>query len=282
MYEVVFEADNGRTFIFGPSGSNWFGMNIGDGMEVTLGTSQGFSQIGEKVENQSVSGRYIDVTGQIYGDIVTIKNSLRNTCAPLTSGRLIFQNTHYIRVYVKAAPTFSTVKNNGLFRMQFYAPYPYYRSIGEELYYVGAVEANFRFPVNYGTAHRFGTRESAKYITVNNTGDVPVPFRVLLRSNGVCTNITITNLKTFEFIRINGTVNAGETVQIYRDDDNVLRAELTSADVTTDIISWIDEESCLFELDVGDNVISATDDGGGASLTAQFTFSPAVVVLYES
>ena len=282
MFEVVFEADNGKTFIFGPSGSNWFGMNIGDGMEVTLGTSQGFSQIGEKVENQSVGGRPIDVTGQIYGDVVTVKNALRNTCAPLTSGRLVFQKTHYIRVYVKAAPTFSAVKNNGLFKMQFYAPFPFYRSLDEEMYYVGAVEANFSFPVNYGTAHRFGTRASAKYITVNNTGDVKIPFKVYLRSNGTCTNITITNMTTFAFLRINGTLNAGDVVEVYRDDDNVLRAELTSNEEVTDIISWVDEESSLFELDVGDNIITATDDGGGTSLTAQFTFSPAVVALYES
>ena len=52
--------------------------------------------------------------------------------------------------------------------------------------------------------------------------------------------------------------------------------------MTSDIISWIDENSELFELEVGDNLISANDDEGGLSLTAKITFSPAVVALYES
>ena len=52
MFEVVFENDNGKKFAFGSSGGNWFAMNIADGMEVTLGKSQGFAQIGETVETQ--------------------------------------------------------------------------------------------------------------------------------------------------------------------------------------------------------------------------------------
>ena len=71
-------------------------------------------------------------------------------------------------------------------------------------------------------------------------------------------------------------------MNIYRDNDNILRAELTSDGNTSDIISWIDESSDLFELEVGDNLISANDDEGGSSLTAKITFSPAVVALYES
>ena len=104
MFEVVFENDNGKKFAFGPSGGNWFAMNIADGMEVTLGKSQGFAQIGETVETQSISGRPIDVSGKMYGNIAERKNALRNTCTPLASGRLVFGKEHYIRVYVKAAP----------------------------------------------------------------------------------------------------------------------------------------------------------------------------------
>lgn len=282
MYEVIFENDNGKKFTFGPSGSNWFGMNIGDGVEITLGKSQGFAQIGETVETQSVAGRTIDVTGQFYGDIVERKNSLRNVCAPLASGRLIFQETHYIRVYVKAAPSFSAVKNNGLFKMQFYAPFPFFSAFSESYYAIGGVVPGFRFPVNYGRPHRFGTRNTERYVNVINPGDVRVPFRLVLRSEGVSTNATITNLTTFAFLKINGTINIGEYITIYRDNNNVLRAELTSGDAVTDVITWIDDESSLFELESGDNLISANDVEGGAALVVSLTFNPAVGALYES
>ena len=92
----------------------------------------------------------------------------------------------------------------------------------------------------------------------------------------------IANLKTFKSMKINGTIGAGDFIDIYRNDDNVLQARLTSNGVETDIISWIDESSNLFELEVGDNFISATDDTGGASLSAKITYNPVVVAVYES
>lgn len=48
------------------------------------------------------------------------------------------------------------------------------------------------------------------------------------------------------------------------------------------MITWIDDESSLFELDPGDNLISANDEEGGKALIASFTFNPAVGALYET
>ncbi len=282
MYEVIFQNDNGKVFTFGPNGGNWYGMNIGNGLEVTLGKSQGFAQVGETVETQSIGGRSIDVTGMFFGDIVGGKNNLRNVCAPLSSGRLIFQKSHYIRVYVKAAPSFSAVKNNGLFKMQFYAPFPFFSAFQESYFLIGGVVPSFRFPVNYGRPHRFGTRSNERYVNVVNSGDVRIPYRLVLRSEGVSTNPTLTNITTFAFLKINGIINIGQFITIFRDDNNVLRAELTDGNQVTDVITWIDDESSLFELDPGDNLISANDEEGGKALIASFTFNPAVGALYET
>lgn len=282
MFEVIFEADNGKKFVFGRNGNNYYYMSIANGVDITLGTSQGFSQIGVSVENQSVGGRTIDVTGEFYGNITERKDTLRSVCAPMTSGRLIVQKNYFIRVVVKAAPTFVPIKDNGRFKMQFFAPYPYFSAIDEKMSQIGYVVPEFRFPVNYGTPHRFGTRDAARYTNIINGGDVRIPYKLILRSEGISTNPTVTNLKTFAFLRLNGTLNAGEIATIYWDDNNVLRAELTAGDVTKDIISWIDDDSELFELDVGDNLIHANDDEGGAGLVASFVFRPAVAVLYET
>lgn len=282
MFEAVFENDNGKVFTFGPNGSNWFGMNIGDAVDITLGTSQGFSQIGETVETMSAGGRAIDVTGKLFGNIVERKNALRNVCAPLSTGRLVFNGTHYIRVYVKSPPSFSAVKNNGLFKMQFYAPFPYFSTFGESHNLIGGIEANFRLPVNYSEPHRFGTRSSDRYTNIINSGDIRVPFKLILRSEGVSTNPTVTNLTTFAFLRVNGTLNSGEYITVYRDNSNVLRAELTQGNVVTDVIDWLDDDSSLFELESGDNLINASDDQGGVGLVVSFSFNPAQAVLYES
>lgn len=282
MFEAVFEADNGKRYVFGKNGNTYFGMDIGNGVDVQIQTSQGFLQMGETVETQAVGGRTIKVTGQVYGNIVERKNAMRQVFAPFTSGKLIFQGTHYIRVFVKEAPTFSAVKNNGRFMMSLFAPFPFFRSMDERIVHIGLVTPEFRFPVNYSKPHRFGSKSAARYTNIVNNGDVPTPFGVYLYASSECSNITITNLKTLAYLKVNGTLSIGDSMTIYRDDDGVLRAELTASGVVTDAISVIDEGSTLFELNVGDNLISAGDDNGGAGLVASFMFREAVAALYES
>lgn len=282
MYSITFESDNGKKYVFGKNGNTVFDMGIGDGLSVTIGTSQGFGQVGETVENQTIGGRTINVKGTVYNNIPERKKTMRNVMAPFTSGKLVFNGEYYMRVYVKNSPSFSPVKLDGRFTMQFYAPYPFFRSMDEKIAYVGIITPQFSFPVNYSTPHRFGTKSAERYTNINNSGDAKIPFGVYLSSDGICNNITITNLKTLAYLKINGTLSVGDTMKIYRDDDGVLKAELTSDGVTSDAISMIDEGSTLFELDVGDNLISASDDTDGANLTASFMYREAVASLYES
>ena len=282
MFEAVFESDNGRTFVFGIRGSNYFAMNIGEAVNAAIGTSQGFAQIGETLENWAVGGRSIDVSGKLFGNIVERKNALRSACAPLSTGRLILGGTHFIRVAVKSPPSFSAVKNNGLFKMLFFAPFPYFSEIEERRYLIGGITPQFRLPINYRNPHRFGVKSADKYINIPNPGDVRVPFKVVIRSDGTSTNPVITNMATYAFLKFNGTLYAGEYITVYRDDRNVLRAELTQGSSTTDIIDWIDDGSTLFELEAGDNLISANDDQSSSRLTVYVSFNPAQAVLYET
>lgn len=166
--------------------------------------------------------------------------------------------------------------------MQFYAPFPFYSTFAESFHAIGGTVAGFRFPINYGKPHHFGMRDNARYVNVINPGDVRVPFRLVIRSEGVSSNPVITNIATFAFLKINGTINIGEYITIYRDNNNVLRAEHTAGNVTTDVITWIDNDSDLFELESGDNLISTNDDQGGAALVVNLSFRPAVGVLYET
>ena len=282
MYNVTFEADNGKKYVFGHAGSTVFDMDLGTGLTVNLGTTQGFAQIGETVESQSVSGRPITVKGAVFGNIPERKRTMRNVLAPFTAGRLIFENSYFIRVYVKDAPSFSPVKNDGRFTMRFYAPFPYFYGMEQYRKEIGAVKPLFSFPVNYSAPHAFGTRGAARYTNIYNDGDVQIPFEFVATATGTSTNATVTNLKTFAFLRLNGTLEAGDTVRVYRDNNNILRAEKTSDGLVSDIIAWVDEDSTLFQLDVGDNLISANDDEGGQGLTVQFVYRTAVGAVYEA
>lgn len=281
MYNVIFESDNGEKYAFGKNGSTVFDMDFGNGVSVDLGTSQGVSQIGETVQGKTVSGRTINVNGVVYGNVPERKKAMRKVLSPFSSGRLIFNNEYYTKVHIKDAPSFSPVKNDGRFSMRFFAPFPFFYDVKSVSSEIGTIRPLFSFPVNYST-HKFGEKSAARYINIINSGDVKTPFSLFVTTTGTSSDITITNLATFEFLKINGTLNAGETINVYRDEENILHAELISNGNTTDIISRIDEESNLFELQVGDNLLSASDNRGGESLTAKITFKPAVVALYES
>lgn len=282
MYNVTFESDNGAKYLFGVNGSTVFDMDLGNGVPVEIGTSQGFSQVGETVQTQNVSGRSIRVSGVVYGNIPERKKAMRRCFAPFISGRLVFENEYAIRVFVKSPPSFSSVKNDGKFTMQLYAPYPYFTRLKSNSVDLGTTKPLFTFPVNYAIPHKFGERTDVRYKNIYNDSDVSIPFSVYVSVNGSARNIAISNLKTFQTLKLNGEFGLGDVIQIYRDDDNVLRAELTSGGEIEDVVFRIDEASDFFELSVGDNLISVTDDNGGAALSARITYSPVVVAVYET
>ena len=283
MYSAKFETDNGLTFVFGENGGNAFDMDLGSGVPVNIGTSQGFSQIGETVETLAVNGRPIPVKGVLYQNVSNQKKNMRKIFAPFVSGKLTFEDGYYTRVFVQDPPSFSPVKNDGRFTMKFFAPFPYFYGKEEELIRIGEIIPKFSFPVNYAESHIFGESQRSRFVSIFNDSDVKVPYGFQVVVNGTSTNPTVTNLLTFEFLKINGTFNAGDVIKVYRDENNVLVANMTDKDGNViDIISMIDDDSTLYELAVGDNLISINDDEGGAGMTVTISYKTVVVALYES
>lgn len=283
MYSAIFESDNGLTFVFGKNGGNVFDMDLGSGVSVDIGTSQGFSQIGETVETLAVNSRPITVTGVLFRDVNNQKKNMRKIFAPFVAGKLIFEDGHYTRVYVQDPPSFSSIKNDGRFTMQLLAPFPYFYGQNEESVQIGGIVPMFKFPVNYAEPHSFGKLSESRFSTIYNDSDVKVPYGFQIIVNGISTNPTVTNLLTFEFLKINGTFTAGDIVSVYRDENNVLVANVVHSDSSVEnILSMIDDDSTFYELVVGDNLVSINDDEGGVGMSAKVSFKPVVVALYES
>lgn len=281
MYSARFVSDNGDFFDFGIKGNNVFDMNVGEGVSVNIGTSQGFLQVGETVENGTIGGRNIDVKGVIYKNIESTKRKLSSVFAPFSAGTLTFNEKYTARVYVKESPTFSPQKGNGRFTMLLYSPFPYFYKKEKKVVEVGTIVPMFSFPVNYSAPHYFGVRGDDKSKNIINDGDVSVPFSLRIESNNKSTNIVLTNMKNYSFLKLNGQISNGEVIEIYRDEKNVLKAELTSGEEKKSIISWIDEKSDLFELVVGSNPLLVSDDEGGNDLVVKISYNTAVVVVYE-
>lgn len=282
MYNARYET-NGETFLFGKDGLNVVDIDIGNGVPVNLGTSQGFAQIGETVDTQSVKGRTITVKGVIYDDVVSQKVIMRKIFVPFSGGKLTFKGNYSIDVIVQNPPTFSPVKNDGRFTMQLFAPFPYLSRGTQYSDVVGGITPGFSFPVNYAEPHTFGMKSEGPFIDIINDGESVIPFGLEVEIVGRSSNITVTNLITFDFLKINGSFENGERLHVWRNSNNVLTAELTTVDGdVVDIISRIDEDSTLFELAIGENKLSINDDEGGGGMIAKISYSPVVVAWYES
>ena len=86
MYSVTFERSDGKRFFFDASNDIVFDMNLGDGIDVDIKTSQGFSQVGETIEGKSIGGKLIPCKGVIFRNIADGKNRLRDMFRPMTKG----------------------------------------------------------------------------------------------------------------------------------------------------------------------------------------------------
>ena len=287
MFKCVFERSDGLKFVFGKDNNIVFDINTGDGVPVKISTSQGFSQIGESVESIGVQGRTLTVNGCIYGNSIFLKKkAMRNALLPLSHGKLIIGDQYYCDVYVKNSPSFSVEKNNGKFSLQFFSPTPYFYLLQGKSETIGSIKKMFSFPVNYATTHQFGTREVEKYKNFLNDGDVSVPFSITATSFGTVGNILVQNIENTKFLEIQNpegsTMLPGEEINVYRDDGGMLRAEKVVDGESSDILSWIDPYSNLFELSVGDNLISYED---GSSSVPEFflslSYNPAIWSVFE-
>lgn len=282
MYNARYVSNTGETYDFGVSGSTVFDMDIGNGLSVDIATSQGFAQMGESVEGQTVTGKPINVKGVIYKDISNRRKMLRSVFAPFTNGRLTFDNGYYIDVYVKDTPTFSPVKNDGRFTMLLFAPFPFFSKADSGKVEFGEVVPEFSFPVNYVEPHTFGTKRGITEKNIINDGDVPVSFDVTFKTTGKVTNISVSDLDTGEFLRIEGTLSGGQKITLNRTTEGVLKAYLIDGNKKKNIISWVDENSTLDKLKKGVNRFQITDEfSNGELLIADFTYNTAVTSIYE-
>lgn len=282
MYNAKFISNTGETYDFGVDGSTVFDMDIGNGISVDIATSQGFSQLGESVEGQSVTGKLINVKGVIYKDISAKRRHLRDVFSPFTSGRLSFDNGYYIDVYVKDTPTFSPIKNDGRFTMLLYAPFPFFSKADSGSVEFGEIVPMFSFPVNYIEDHIFSRKISATEKTIENDGDVAVFFGLEFKTTGRVDNISVTDLDTGEFLKIKCKLLGSQKVLLKRTAEGVLSALLIDGTKTTNAINLIDEKSTLLKLRKGKNRLQITDEySKGEMLIADFTYHTAVTSIYE-
>ena len=280
MYNAKFVSSNGKTFNFGYESGNIFDISGLTGFNVAIATSQGFSQIGETVENQSVGSQIFNITGKLFKNVVELKNKMLSTFVPFTSGRLYFNERFFIDCFVQKTPTIQIGNKIPKFTLQLFAPYPFWQSVSKNSFVFGGYTPAFSFPVNYAQPHKFGIKSDSMFLNCYNGGTVEANYTLKIRTSTYLKNPSIINAQSQEFLALQGEINAGEELTVYKV-ENRLRVELLVNGVIVDVFSWLDEDSTLFSIHVGDNIIRATAEEGEENMIASISFNDTVVSVYE-
>lgn len=243
-----------------------------DSIPVDIATSQGFDQIGYSVDHMSVGSRDIGLIGRIVNFSPDTLGEINNMFLPMSTIRMHFEEKYWIDVVVKETPVFTYSGKVVNFAVSLLAPYPYWKAEKISYYKLGGTTGGFNFPVSYNVPHNFGLFSATLLLNCVNNGNTKVDFRAAVTvSSGTVDGFTLTNAQNQKYITINEPISSGEIVEIYRE-NNILRVTKNSAGVISDVFSALDENSTLFWMDVGDNVLRAEATSGVGIMVIAISF----------
>ncbi len=279
MYKSKYVSDSGKIFYFDYEHEVLADIDGLTGMNINLGLSQGFNQIGQTVESYTVSGREISINGKFLNDATSNKHNIIDVFAPQTKGKLYFEDRYFLECYVKSAPIIGVQKRDARFSLSLFAEYPYWRKSVANVIVIGEYTPSFSFPVIYDN-HIFGTRENLNFVNCYNSGNLDSYFKIEIMSKKKIFNPKIVNETTHEYIKINDSISPGEIYKIYRV-SNRLYVEKTVKGLTTNEFSMLDEDSNFMKLKVGDNVVRMEADADTNFMVVTISYNDSVVGVYE-
>ncbi len=265
MYTLKYVKESGEIFYFDPAHRMQYDLDPLSEIPIEISTSQGVTQVGATLENRMVDGIDRVITGHFNGYANERKQEMLYIFSPFSSGRLYFNDKYYCDCVVKSTPAIGSVRWDPGFVIQLYCAYPFWLEDQSVIETMQTYTPCFFFPdptsgeneeYHGYDKHIFAIKNDATFFTIHNDSEVDTRFTATFVTDGICSNYGIMNIRTMEKLQLNDTLNLYEKVKVYWD-NGILKLEKTVDGVTTDIFSCLDEDSDLFWLYQGDNVLQA-------------------------
>ena len=244
---------------------------------VDFDTTRSNREIGETLQHQSVNPKTLTIRGTLLGDCAAARDQMNHVLVPLAKGRLIYNNTSSMEVYVKTSPDIERYSANARFSVSFYAPFPYWAEKDKVNQVLVGYEPQFQFPWNISDPNPFYMSKLAQvgYVTVTNEGEAPVGWTISFLALSAVKNPFVQSIDTGETVKVLKTMTENETLTISTEGEE-LTVTLTAADGTeTDGFQYLDIDSIPFLLALGENHIKTDAEEGGTGLRASISFRPA-------
>lgn len=269
-----YENENGDSIVFDYSGGFLINKPTGiDTVSVRMNEAQGIDQVGSTIQSVNVQSRPVNISGVLVGEFQTEnKDRLLSVIRPDLQGKL-YADEYYLSVRPTATPAISQDPKFAQFQFSLLAPYPYWQKDDSASAALSRVEKRFKFPWNISQPYQFGEVVTAQFISVDNRGQIPVPFTVTFTALASVTNPKIIDAATNNFLLLNKEMIAGEKVVIEITHE---RTFVTSS-VDGECRGALDLKSSFFRLKVGDNVIKPDASAGKENMQVDISYAIEVV-----
>lgn len=255
--KLIYENERGQSIEFSVW-SPFFLDNVDgiSGLKSSIYTNKGMGQDGSTFLTSSLEHRNIVIQGSILKDKELNREKLLTTINPKLNAKLTWDNgkeKKHVICRVEQAPVIN--KNiKPKFQISLIANNPYWLDnliIGEQIAtWIGGWKFKFKLPF------KFKTKGETKK-NIYNSGHVDTPVEVIFK--GPAVNPSIINLTTNEFIKVNRTLTADDTLYITTDFGNK-KVEFERNGARTNAFNYIDLDSTFFNLQVGDNLLEYNTD----------------------
>lgn len=230
-------------------------------------------QDGDTYLGNRIESREIEIVGSIKerdkSRMLELRRKMNHIMNPQYSAMLIYEYGDFKRVIdckVDNAPVFSRKAIFQDFTIQLLCLNPFWREENEAredvATWVGGFEFEIEIPI---TGWEIGYRQPSLIVNVYNGGDVKSGIRVDFRALGLIVNPSILNVDTQEFIKLNLTMEAGDTLTVstgYGQKEVTLRR----GGETIDAFRYLDVDSSYLQLQVGDNLFRYDAESNVSSL----------------
>lgn len=231
--------NNYSTKSSGQDGEAYVGSTIGE-TDISL-------EIGVKGQTNELYRKYREILRQQFNP-------------KLGQGTLIFndgENDYSIRCSVEKIPFLTDINNrSGKGVVSLLANDPLWEDLVEQreeiAYWIGDFSFELEIPIDTGI--EMGHREPSLIVNCLNEGDTESGMRIEFKALATLTNPSLFNVNTREFIKINKSMDAGETISVttYFGNKQIIS---TLNGVESNAFNYIDPGSTFLQLDKGDNLL---------------------------
>lgn len=247
----------------------WYGMGASEVLPVT---ARGYRQQGYTYQGATLGMRIITVNIRYVGEYYRHKDMIDRTFNPLLGPGVLTYTNDFTSRSITVLPTLpaTPLTRDGyhVVTVELTAYDPFFYDPAENALKLGDYRGGLTFPMKFDPSIRFAQKGDMANIEI--VGDVESPLRAEFR--GPAVKPKLTNVTTGEFIEVDATLAAGDTLWINTAYGNktviIHRADGTEENA----YNLITVDSSFMQLQRGQNRLEFTSEGSGDAGTEVYLY----------